>query len=114
MHNAEVNAFCDVVLIDESTEDLENFIANPNLDDAEALRKQSVDYNLMARRLAPAEIADAVTRSGPGMIDLIDLMVSTGFDPSLVDPADSEAVAKSVEASLAAIDEVQAWTESNC
>jgi hypothetical protein len=39
-------------------------------------------------------------------------MMSTGFDPSLVDPAESESVARSVEDSLTATDEVQVWVDA--
>jgi hypothetical protein len=41
-------------------------------------------------------------------------MVSTGFDPSLIDPAEQEDVARSVEDSLAAADEIQVWVDANC
>ncbi len=108
------NGFCNHVTGDQSTAALESFTADPNLDDAVEIRNQSVEYHRMAQLLAPPEIADAVARAAPGMIDLIDLIVSTGFDPSLADPAETDRVTRSVEDSLAATDEVQDWVDTNC
>ncbi|MGI9528184.1 MAG: hypothetical protein ACR2NG_00605 [Acidimicrobiia bacterium] len=108
------NDFCSHVQGGQDMTLMESFTANPNLDDAQELREQSVEYNRMAEVLAPPEIADAVARAAPGMVDLIDLMVSTSFDPSLADPAETERVGKSVEDSLAATDEVNAWVDANC
>jgi hypothetical protein len=115
VRNAEINAFCEHILdVQPKQSSMESFTANPNLDDAEELRRLSADYSTKALHLAPDEIADAVRRSAPGLIDLIDQMVSTGFDPSLIDPAEQEDVARSVEDSLAAADEIQVWVDANC
>jgi hypothetical protein len=97
-----------------SMEMMESFTANPNLDDALELRRQAVESNETSQSLAPPEIEDAVSRAVAGSLDLLDLMVSTGFDPSLADAAEKESVAKSVEDSLAAADEVDLWVDANC
>jgi hypothetical protein len=64
VRNGEINAFCEHILdVQPKESSLKSFTANPNLDDAEELRRLSADYSTKALHLAPDEIADAVRRS---------------------------------------------------
>ena len=78
------------------------------------VKQQVVEYSRLNQDLAPPEIKDAVYRMDRATIYFLDVIISTDFNPSLLDPAEAERLAMRVEEGLAATDEVLAWVNANC
>lgn len=105
-----LNSFCNNL----NDQPVESVYAIANAADAREVKQQVVEYSRLNQDLAPPEIKDAVYRMDRATIYFLDVIISTDFNPSLLDPAEAERLAMRVEEGLAATDEVLAWVNANC